>query len=733
MHNQIRVRPLKNYTQEILLEELRKINFPDYSIFSNVNIAYKDLVEKILSVVDKIAPFKVLRVKNNTQEWFDSEVAEAIDLRDKRLKHFKSTKLHVDEELYKEAKYQAQKLIKEKKKQFYKEKLKENIGKPKDLWKTLKSLGLSSKKGSNISNICLKKDGKINFDEKTNANTFKEFYCNLAGDLLKKLPPPSNKFGITSVRNFYQTILDQLPFKFKFSNVTEDLVFKLLNDMNPDKAAGIDNLSGKFLKDGASILAKPISKICNLSIKYSLFPTDCQIAKLKPLFKKGSTTHPKNYRPISLLPLISKIIEKVIHDQTQEFLDTNKILFKFQSGFRKGYSTDSCLSYLNNKIAAGFESGLHTDMILIDLQKAFDTINHEILIKKMKCLGFSKGVTLWFKSYLSNRKFKVNLNQIFSEPGNLSCGVPQGSILGPLLFLLNRNDLPQSVNCELLLYADDTCLIFQHNDIKEIENQLNKNFSLICEWFVDNKLSIHFGEDKTKSILFSSKRKIKKASPLNIQYKDIKIKQYSKVTYLGCILDETLSGESMAIHVINKVNSRLRFLCRQNKFLDIPLRRLLCNAMIQLFFDYACNAWYPNLNKKFKKRLQAAQNKCIRFCLKLGDRTSIKTIEFEKINWLQIQERVNQCTRSSIHKFHSNIAPEYMDEVFFKAEFNRIPTRYSYQKLKLPHRKTNQGLRALSYVGPFLWNKLDNSLKMSASLNTFKHNLKNQYFRINNN
>ena len=157
--------------------------------------------------------------------------------------------------------------------------------------------------------------------------------------------------------------------------------------------------------------------------------------------------------------------------------------------------------------------------------------------------------------------------------------------------------MPQAVKCELLLYADDTCLIFQHSDIKETEVQLNKNFSLICDWFVDNKLSIHFGKDKIKSIIFSSKRKVKKASPLNIQYKDINIKQYSKVTYLGCILDETLSGESMATHVINKVNSRLRFLYRQNKFLDIPPRRLLCNAMIQLFFDYSCNAWYPILIK----------------------------------------------------------------------------------------------------------------------------------------
>ena len=283
--------------------------------------------------------------------------------------------------------------------------------------------------------------------------------------------------------------------------------------------AGIDNLSGKFLKDGANILAKFIFELCNLSIKYSLFPKDYQIAKLKPLYKKGSTTLPKNYRPISLLPLISNISEKVIHDQTQVSLDENKILYRFQSGFGKHFSTDSCLSYLNNKIATGFEFGLHTGMILIDLQKAFDTINHEILTNKMEFLGFSKNVILWFKSYLSHRKFKVNLNKYFSEAGQLLCGVPQGSILGPLLFLLYINDTPQAVKCELLLYADDTYLIFQHSDINEIEIHLNKNFSSICVWFVNNKLSIHFDEDKTKLILFSSKSKIKKASPLNIQTK----------------------------------------------------------------------------------------------------------------------------------------------------------------------------------------------------------------------
>ena len=177
-----------------------------------------------------------------------------------------------------------------------------------------------------------------------------------------------------------------------------------------------------------------------------------------------------------------------------------------------------------HKIVTGFESGLYSDMILIDFQRAFDTANHDILIKKMEFIGFSEETTKVLKSYLLHKKFKVRINNTFSEPGNLLCRVPQVSILGPFLFLLYINDMPQSVDCELLLYADGTCLIFQHKDITEIETTLNKNFRMLCDCFVDNKLSIHFGEDKTKSILFGSKNKIKNSKPLNIQYNDIKIK-----------------------------------------------------------------------------------------------------------------------------------------------------------------------------------------------------------------
>ena len=255
-----------------------------------------------------------------------------------------------------------------------------------------------------------------------------------------------------------------------------------------------------------------------------------------------------------------KVIGKVAHEQTTKFLSDNNIFCKYQSGFRNNHSTDLFLSFLNDKILKGFDNGVYTGMILIDLQKAFDTINHKILLDKLLPIGFSKNTISWYESYLAERHFTVEVANRVSKFSKISCGVPQGSILGPLLFLIYVNDMSQAVECDLYLYADDSCLLFQHKNVTEIKKQLTKDFSNICDWFVDNKLSIHFGEDKTKSILFSSKRNLKLVEELDIRYKDIKIKQYKHVNYLGCMLDESMSGETMALRVIEKINSRLKFL-----------------------------------------------------------------------------------------------------------------------------------------------------------------------------
>ena len=176
----------------------------------------------------------------------------------------------------------------------------------------------------------------------------------------------------------------------------------------------------------------------------------------------------------------------------------------------------------------------------------------------MGCIGYSEKVITWFKSYLSGRTFNVIIDKI-------EIVLAQGSVSGPLLFLLYVNDMPQAVKCDLFLYEDDTCLTFQNENVKEIEDQLNLNLSGLCDWSIDNKLSIHLGKDMTKSILFENELNIKRAELLNTIYFNVKIKGYTKVTCLGCILDESLSGESMALHALNKIISRLRFLYRQTK------------------------------------------------------------------------------------------------------------------------------------------------------------------------
>ena len=192
-----------------------------------------------------------------------------------------------------------------------------------------------------------------------------------------------------------------------------------MEEIEISKAASIDKLSGGFPKDSAEILSKPISEICNLSISHGIFANACKVAKLKPIFKKGIKVDLSNYRSISLLLLITKIIEKVVHDQTNEFLLDNKILYNYQSGFRTYHSTNLSLSFLTDKILKGFDEGLLTRMVLIDLQKAFDTINHEILLHKLEAIGFLDKCIQWFRSYLCEQIFFIEIENQLSDYGKV--------------------------------------------------------------------------------------------------------------------------------------------------------------------------------------------------------------------------------------------------------------------------------------------------------------------------
>ena len=364
-------------------------------------------------------------------------------------------------------------------------------------------------------------------------------------------------------------------------------------------------------------------------------------------------------------------------------------------------------------------------MVLIDLQKAFDTIDHKILLKKLKYIGLSDDATNWIKSYLRNRITFVEIEGYMSSERHIKCGVPQGSILGPLLFLIYVNDMSQSVNCGLLLYADDSCLIVTHKDVNYIEKTLNTNLSSLCDWLVDNKLSIHLG--KTESILFGTRNKLAKVNQLNIHYGDHVIEQKQSVTYLGVTLDNILSGKSMVEGILCKINSKLRFLYRKQKFLSKDIRRLLCNSLIQPHYDFACCSWYPLLTQNLKKRLQISQNKCIRFCLNLKNRERIDEAKFIEINWLPVKERYEQCMCTLIYKFFNKNVPEYINDIF-RVNIGKYNTR-NPNMLKRPFYKTSNGQKAISYIGPKLWDGMPNHLKGKISISSFKHDYKNHYIK----
>ena len=229
-------------------------------------------------------------------------------------------------------------------------------------------------------------------------------------------------------------------------------------------------------------------------------------------------------------------------------------------------------------------------MVLLDLQKAFDTVDHNILLMKLEAIGLQPMAVNWFKSYLTNRHQCVDIGGTLSNPADITCGVPQGSILGPLLFLIYVNDITASVNCKLLLYADDSALIVADKSLTVIEHRLSRELESIREWLIDNRLSLHLG--KTESILFGSKRKLKNNKTIQVQCGNESLTCKSNVKYLGLILDQSLNGEITVDNVVKKSNAKIKFLYRQAKNVSQETKKLLTSALIQCHFDYACSAWY---------------------------------------------------------------------------------------------------------------------------------------------
>lgn len=455
-----------------------------------------------------------------------------------------------------------------------------------------------------------------------------------------------------------------------------------------------------------------------LSLHKCIVPTDFKMARVVPLFKKGDRSCAGNYRPVSILPVISKIFEKIVYKQFYDYLDKHDLVYKFQSGFRSSFSTDSALTYMCDRIRYNMDDGFYTGLVLLDLQKAFDTVNHDILLKKLSAIGADVSVVNWFSSYISDRQQIVQINNVMSSPMSTSCGVPQGSILGPLLFIIYVNDMSRAINnnSDLYLYADDSAILVKGKNVHEIEDMLSSDLGNVKGWLEENKLSLHLG--KTESILFGSRRKLKKARSLNVKVNNVTLQSKESVKYLGATLEQDLNGQIMGNSVVSKVNSGVKFLYRQASFLDIREKKLLCSAMLQSRFDFSCNIWFRALSMSVKNRLQTAQNKMIRYILGYHSRRHLFFEDFKSLGYLDVESRVDFLSLNTMYNISQNTAPLYMCEHVPKFSASHC-TRRSQNSFIVSDAKSHSKV-SFKCNGVKLWNSLPNSIRNSDSKDKFK-------------
>ena len=307
---------------------------------------------------------------------------------------------------------------------------------------------------------------------------------------------------------------------------------------------GLDGIPARLLKDAAPSISAPLTAIINLSISSAVLPEEWKYARVVPLYKDGDKKCMDNHRPISVLPVASKILERAVQEQLLQHLDKSSRLSPFQCGFRKNHSTQDAVTYFTDCIRKGIDEGCVTAAVFVNFRKAFESVNHQLLLKKLPGYGIKNRGLRWFKNYLTSRCQSVVNGGAQSAPQQIKSGVPQGSILGPILFSIYINDLPNCLlQSKILLYADDTVLFHADSNIGNISTVLNKDLKLLQSWTHLNKLCIH--PVKTECVLFGTQQRIASATlsnePFSLFLVDKPINQAKHYKYLGVLIDANLN------------------------------------------------------------------------------------------------------------------------------------------------------------------------------------------------
>ena len=332
----------------------------------------------------------------------------------------------------------------------------------------------------------------------------------------------------------------------------------------------------------------------------------------------------------------------------------------------------------------------------------------------------------WFHSYLSGRTQCVEVDGVCSDFANVTCGVPQGSILGPLLFLMYINDMHRSVDCRLSLYADDSALIFSHRDPSFISKKLSVELSRCKTWLVDNKLSLHIG--KTECILFGNGRKLKQAEDFCVVCDGTLVKQVPSVKYLGVQLDEHFNFSIHVSELIKKCAGRIAFLYRNLSHLDFDCRRILCNSLIQPHLDYCCSSWYSSLTKQLKNRLDVIKRRMVKLVHSKSHYYHVTTNDLKSLSWLSVPDRVRFFKLTHVFKIRAGNAPDYLSIDFQPiAQSHMHNTRHSSYNYFIS-KQLALSPKSFAFSAIKDWNSLPEPLKSIESLQCFKKRLKEHFF-----
>ena len=368
------------------------------------------------------------------------------------------------------------------------------------------------------------------------------------------------------------------------------------------------------------VLVPKVTTLFNMSLRMGIIPKGWKEAAVIPLHKGGAKSDVNNLRPISLLPVPGKLLERIVHGRVMAFLERVCYLNNCQGGFRQGHSTVSTISIITNDIYEAINNKQVTHVVFIDLKKAFDTVDHQILLSKIENAGIRNNTLSWIGNSLLNRKQHTVMNGSKSSPDAITSGAPQGSVLGPLLFLIYINDLSGSIGeTRSQLFADDTVLYASDKDSAIAVNKLQLGLNKFAHWCNSNKLTIN--AKKTKHVIFGTKAMIKKADKDRLIYDNVLLVRETTYKYLGVTLDATLSMSKHISNITKQISHKVYVLGKISKYINYQAALTIYKTMILPYFDYG-DIFYMNANEQLLNKLPVLQNKCLRTCLNLPPRSS---------------------------------------------------------------------------------------------------------------